>query len=75
MIIASSVVPYQCLSIAKGLLYASKCVVREIYCTTAARTKTRGETVHGRYLRSLTLRGRSGGGVLWLYYLCKYGRK
>ena len=71
MIIAiSSVVPYWCLSIAKGLLHASKCVVREIYYTTVARTKTRSGTVHERYLRSLTLRGRSGGGVLWLYYLC-----
>ena len=40
--------PYRCLSIAKGLLHASKCVVCEIYHTTAARTKTRGGTVHGQ---------------------------
>ena len=65
----SRVLPYQCLSIAKVLLHASKCVVRETYYTTAARTKMCSATVHGLYLRSHMLRGRAGGGDLWLYYL------
>ena len=63
----SRALPYRCLSVAKDLLHASKYVVREIYYTTAARTKMRSATVHGRYLRSHMLRGRSVGGVVWLY--------
>ena len=72
----SRALPYRCLSIAKDLLHASKCVVREIYYTTATRTKMRSATVHGRYLRSHILRGRAGGGV-WTNYVmvCKYARK
>ena len=46
---------------------AYKWVVRQIDYTTTARTKMRSITVHVWYVWSHMLRGRCGGGGLWLF--------